>query len=134
MGATFHGAQVNRSTDQVITPVESVVWDTVFFDTDGFFDPLAPTLLTIPTSGVYWFGFALGLDPINAGGEFDVIRSPAGFGVLSFTTPSGDTSGLYSASGIWDFVAGETIELSCGVDCTIGGGSSIPYFWIARYT
>lgn len=133
---TFHGAAIQRSTNQVITPPQFVSFDTVLFDTNSFFSLGNPTRLTIPTADKYLFGFTVILDPINTpGGEIIVELNGTGTGLLVAGNDATITFSDFSATGIADFAANDYIELDVSFDATVSAiANSIAEFWIMRYS
>lgn len=132
---TFHGAVVFRTTDQVITPGDAVSFDTAEFDTDSFFDVgTHPTRLTIPTTGKYAFGFNVSLDPINLPGGDIFVQLNGATGLASVGSDAVVTFESFSASGLWDFTAGDFIELIIEYDATLLGTVGQSEFYLFNYT
>lgn len=56
-GNTFSGARVTHSENQTVTPGNPALFDTEYFDTDGYHSTVSNTSrLTVPTDGIYMIG------------------------------------------------------------------------------
>ena len=78
----FHGCNINRATNQTIPDMmaTTVAWSQALFDSANFFNPAAPTQITIPFTGVYLFGIELTYDaPLMIANEsVTVLRNASG--------------------------------------------------------
>lgn len=122
---------------------KNLTFDTVDFDFGIFFDPAAPTLITIPENGVYEFKSqeAMILDVAGAGNvETDInVTTGPNFVIAYITNPvnaGGGVIGL-NLSGLRRCVAGEQVVVEAGnftgqdITMALGAGVLDDSFWVS---
>lgn len=127
-------AKVTNSADQPIPDMAptSITFDTVIYDTNGMFDPLFPTILTIQEDGKYDIFGALMWSP--GGGTFrTAVLIQNSLNTLAITDvapiPGSFTGQQVYAPGV-QLSAGDTVELlvlqdsGAPIDSVTGGGAS----------
>lgn len=133
MAATFHGVVLYNTSNQVITPPQSVSFDTAQLDTDSLWSAGSPTLITLNATDKWAFGFNLDLDPINvaAGDMFVALNGTTG--LIDCSDDATRTLGSFSSAGVWNFTSGDTLEIVCEWDATVLGSTGKAMFWAYRY-
>jgi hypothetical protein len=131
---TFHGAAVAQSSDIAVPTggANYISWDTVLFDTDSFFSLGSPTKLTIPTTDKYIFGANATIEyTINGSANtIDLNGSP----IVPFGNDATGSFDNFSVSGIYNFTAGDFIQLAINYTGTFLLNPTSPQFWIMRYS
>ena len=71
----FSGARVRSLVNQNFAPSTTLAltYDTVDYDTDGYFNNLQPDRLTVPVPGVYGFGAEVRWAGVSSGGRIASI-------------------------------------------------------------
>ncbi|MEX2103082.1 MAG: hypothetical protein WD805_03895 [Gaiellaceae bacterium] len=105
-----------------------VTFDVETYDTDGMFDPAAPTRLTVKTPGVYLVTGAVRWDPNATGSRsIGIVRNDIGIAFLAADTrdavATASTATRQNVSTVARLAAGDYVELKA--EQTSGGSLNI---------
>lgn len=113
---TALGARVSLQGTQTIAnnTTTTISWDTLRFDTGGFFNAGSPTIFTVPSTGLYWVGVSTNWALASSGERFVAFRVNASTDLISFAcSPLNDISANagVSTSVLLSLSAGDTVKV-----------------------
>jgi hypothetical protein len=114
---TALGARVSlQSTLGIGNATTTVVtWDTLQFDTGGFWNAGSPTVLTAPSTGLYWVSASTNWALASGGERFAAFRVNASAVLIAFECSSLNDVGANSGvcvSALLSLNAGDTVNVA----------------------
>ena len=110
-------ARITRSTDQALpdSTTTTVVFDTVVFDTGGFFSLLNPERLTAPVSGKYQIGAQVRMNAAATAGDRQIYIRVNGSDLVAIAVSNISPGGLVvidlNLSTLYHLNAGDFVEV-----------------------